>query len=160
FLQHLGIASANLGFGGESDDGSYHTLYDTYEHFIKFKDPGLVYGATLAKVTGRATLRLANAPRLPFKFGGLADNVSMYVDELQDLADSMRKQTTLNNEMIADGTYAAALNRYKTLGPPKAEEAVPYFDFAPLLNASTRLKAAAKAFDAAAKKSQKTSEEI
>ncbi len=160
FLQHLGIASANLGFGGENDGGSYHTLYDTYEHFIKFNDPGLVYGATLAKVTGRATLRLANAPRLPFEFGGLADNVSMYVDELQDLAETMRKETTLNNEQIDDGTYAAALNRYKTLGPPKAEAAVPYFDFAPLLNASTRLKAAAKAFAAAAEKSQKTSEEI
>lgn len=160
FLQHLGIASANLGFGGESDDGSYHTLYDTYEHFIKFKDPGLVYGATLAKVTGRATLRLANAPRLPFEFGGFADNVSMYVDELQELADSMRKETTLTNELIDDGTYAAALNRYKTLGPPKAEAAVPYFDFAPLLNALIRLEAAAKAFDSAAEKSQKTSEEI
>ena len=29
FLQHLGIASANLGFGGEANNGSYHTLYDT-----------------------------------------------------------------------------------------------------------------------------------
>ncbi|MGH8221396.1 MAG: M28 family peptidase, partial [Woeseiaceae bacterium] len=29
FLQHLGIASANLGFGGEGEGGSYHTLYDT-----------------------------------------------------------------------------------------------------------------------------------
>ncbi|MGY8793700.1 MAG: M28 family peptidase, partial [Woeseiales bacterium] len=42
FLQHMGIASVNLGFGGEAADGSYHTLYDTYEHFTKFKDPGLV----------------------------------------------------------------------------------------------------------------------
>jgi len=160
FLQHLGIASANLGFGGEDDDGSYHTLYDTYEHFTRFNDPGLVYTATLAKVTGRATLRLANAPRLPFEFGGFADSISMYVDELQELADNMRKETTLNNDLIDDGTYAAALNRYKTLAAPKAEAAVPHFDFAPLLNASTRLKVAAKAYDAEAKKSQKTSEEI
>ena len=33
FLQHLGIASLNIGFGGEGSDGSYHTLYDTYEHY-------------------------------------------------------------------------------------------------------------------------------
>lgn len=160
FLQHLGIASANLGMGGEDDDGSYHTLYDTYEHYTKFVDPGLVYSATLAKVTGRATLRLANAPRLPFEFVGFADNINMYVDELQELADKMRKDTTFDNELIEDGTYAAALNRYKTLGPPKQEAPVPYFDFAPLQNASTRLQAAAKAFDLAAGKSNKTSEEI
>lgn len=160
FLQHLGIASANLGFGGENDGGSYHTLYDTYEHFIKFNDPGLAYGATLAKVTGRATLRLANAPRLPFEFGGFADNIALYVDQLQELADKMRKDTALNNELIEDGTYAAALNRYKTLGPPKQEVAVPYFDFAPLQNASARLQTVAKAFGSAAGTSNKTSEEI
>lgn len=160
FLQHLGIASANLGFGGENSGGSYHTLYDTYEHYTRFNDPGLTYSATLAKVTGRATLRLANAPRLPFKFVGFADNVSMYVEELQDLANSMRKETLLNNELIEDGTYAAALDRYKALAPPKKQAAVPHFDFAPLLNASTRLEIAAKAFDKKAKTSQTTSEEI
>ncbi|MCZ6888543.1 MAG: M28 family peptidase, partial [Gammaproteobacteria bacterium] len=58
FLQHLGIASSNIAFGGESAHGSYHTLYDTYEHFSRFGDPGHVYGVTLAQVAGRATLRL------------------------------------------------------------------------------------------------------
>ena len=38
FLQHLGIASANIGFGGESAGGSYHTMYDTYEHYSKWID--------------------------------------------------------------------------------------------------------------------------
>ena len=93
FLQHLGIASANVNFGGEANDGSYHTLYDTYEHYTTFQDPGLEYGATLAKVTGRAALRLANAPRLPFEFKGLADNIALYVGELEELADSMREET-------------------------------------------------------------------
>jgi N-acetylated-alpha-linked acidic dipeptidase len=79
FLRHLGIASANISFGGEADGGSYHTLYDTYEHFTRWNDPGLLYGATLAKVTGRVTLRLANAPRLPFEFKGFADNVALYL---------------------------------------------------------------------------------
>ena len=53
FLQHLGIASANLGFGGENPGGSYHTLYDTYEHFVRFDDPGFHYGRTLAELAGR-----------------------------------------------------------------------------------------------------------
>ena len=160
FLQHLGIASANLGFGGEADGGSYHTLYDTYEHFTKWLDPGLVYGATLAKVTGRAALRLANAPRLPFEFMGFADNVGLYVTELKELAESMRTETEKTNQLIKDGIYAAALDPTKTLGPPAVEEPVPHFNFAPLENALDRLQTAASGFDAAAKESTTTSAEI
>lgn len=160
FLQHLGIASAHLGILGEAADGSYHTLYDTYEHYMKFRDPGLVYGATLAKVAGRATLRLANAPRLPFEFAGLADNIALYVEELEALADNMRAQTEEDNRLIEDGVYAAALNPYKTLGPPVAKAPVPFFSFAPLKNALGRLQNAAIAFSRVAATSIRTSEEI
>ena len=160
FLQHLGIASVNVGFGGEASDGSYHTLYDTYEHFTKFRDPGLVYGATLAKVAGRATLRLANAPRLPFDFKGLADNVALYVSELEELADGMREKTSAENQLIADGTYAVAMNPYKTFGPPLEKDPVPHFNFAPLKNALARLQEAANDFDEAAVESDAASEEV
>lgn len=146
FLQHLGIASANMSFGGEGAGGSYHTLYDTYEHYSTWRDPGLVYGEALAQVAGRATLRLANAPRLPFEFRGLADNVGLYVTELEALADKMRKDTELRNKQISDGTYAAALDPTKTLGPPKREDPVPHFNFAPLKNAVERLQRSADAY--------------
>ena len=147
FLQHLGIASANFNFGGEANDGSYHTLYDTYEHYTTFQDPGLMYGQTLAKVTGRAALRLANAPRLPFEFKGFADNVAMYVGELEELADTMREETDRNNELLDNGTYAAAINPYKSIGVPNRKEPVPHFNFAPLKNALDRLQKAANRFD-------------
>lgn len=160
FLQHLGIASANIGFGGEASDGSYHTMYDTYEHYMKFRDPGLVYGATLAKVTARATLRLANAPRLPFEFNGLVDNIALYVDEIEALADTMRSDTARDNQLIEDGTYAAAMNPHKSLGPPLPKAPVPYFSFAPLRNALARLEDAANAFDGAASATDMTSAEI
>ena len=160
FLQHLGIASANFGFGGEADGGSYHTLYDTYEHFTKWLDPGLEYGATLAKVTGRAALRLANAPRLPFEFKGFADNVALYVNELEELANTMRDETEETRQLLEEGTYAAALNPHKTLGPPAEEPPVPYFNFAPLRNAVDRLEAAANLFDAATANNAGASEEI
>ena len=127
FLQHLGIASANLSFGGEGSGGSYHTLYDTYEHYTTWRDPGLVYGKSLAETAGRATLRLANAGRLPFEFSGFADNVAMYVTEVEALADKMRSDTALNNQRIDDGTFAAALDPTKSLGPPTHEEPVPIF---------------------------------
>ncbi|MCH7853090.1 MAG: M28 family peptidase [Proteobacteria bacterium] len=146
FLQHLGIASANMGFSGEGAGGSYHTLYDTYEHYSTWRDPGLVYGEVLAQVAGRATLRLANAPRLPFEFKGLADNIRLYITELEELADKRRKDIELRNALIDDGTYAAALDPTKTLGPPKREESVPHFNFAPLKNAMDRLQNAADAY--------------
>ena len=160
FLQHLGIASAHISFGGEGDDGSYHTLYDTYEHYMKFRDPGLAYGVALTKVTGRAAMRLANAPRLPFEFTGFADNIALYVEELEELADSMRDSTEKTNRMIEDGTYELALNPHIDFGPPRAKAPVPYFNFAPLRNALDRLQQAAGAFDAASGESSVSNEEI
>ena len=160
FLQHLGIASADLGFFGESDGGSYHTLYDTYEHHTTWNDPGLVYGETLPKVTGRATLRLANAQRLPFEFTALADNIALYVSELEELAETMRDATAKNSELIDSGAYAAALDPNKSLASPARHEPVPHFGFAPLKNALERLQSAATAYAAAAKTSTVTSKEI
>jgi len=160
FLQHLGIASANMGFGGEAAGGSYHTLYDTYEHHTKWNDPGLTYGVTLSQMGGRATLRLANAPRLPFEFRGFADNIELYVTELEELADRMRIDTDQTNGKIDDGTYAAALDPNKTLGPPKRERPVPHFNFAPLKNALGRLQTAANAYDEAVAKGFVASEKI
>ena len=149
FLQHLGIASANIGFGGESAGGSYHTMYDTYEHYSKWIDPGLVYGEVLAQVAGHATLRLANAPRLPFEFKGFTDNVSVYISEIETLADDMRTNTEETNQNITDGIYDLILDPTKSLGPPTAQAQVPFFNFAPLKNALTRLESAAENYETA-----------
>jgi N-acetylated-alpha-linked acidic dipeptidase len=160
FLQHLGIASADLAFYDEANGGSYHTLYDTYEHHTTWNDPGLIFGETLTKVAGRATLRLANAQRLPFEFTGLADNIALYVSELEELADTMREATAKNNELLDSGAWAAALDPNKSLGAPARHEPVPHFGFAPLKNALARLQTAATAFDVASTSSTVTSEEI
>ena len=149
FLQHLGIASANIGFGGESAGGSYHTMYDTYEHYSKWIDPGLVYGEVLAQVAGHATLRLANAPRLPFEFKGFTDNVSVYISEIETLADDMRTNTEETNQNITDGIYDLILDPTKSFGPPTAQAQVPFFNFAPLKNALTRLESAAENYETA-----------
>lgn len=149
FLQHMGIASLNIGFGGEASDGSYHTLYDTYEHYTKFRDPGMVYGIALAKVAGRATMRLANAPRLPFEYTGLADNVSLYVEEIEELADTMRRQTRETNARIDSGIYDLALDPQRAFAAPLKKEEVPFFNFAPLKNALDTLQGAAQSYAAA-----------
>lgn len=146
FLQHLGVASLNISFGGEGTGGSYHTMYDTYEHFTAWRDPGLAYGAALARVAGRATLRLANAPRLPFEFTGLADNVALYLEEIEELAETMRAETAATNARIASGVYELARDPLKGPGPPAAKPPVPFINFAPLKNAAAELREAAEAY--------------
>jgi N-acetylated-alpha-linked acidic dipeptidase len=101
----------------------------------------------LAKVAGRATLRLANASRLPFEYLGFADNIALYIQELEELADNMRDEIEENNQRLSDGTFTAALDQTKKLGPPKYKKPVPYINFAPLKNALKKLHDAANQYD-------------
>jgi len=135
FLQHLGIASLNLGFSGEGHYGQYHSIYDSFDHYTRFMDPGFEYGLALAKVAGRVVLRLANADVVPFEFGTLADNLATYVDEVGELADTMREEAETREALLAGGVFAAAANPGETWLPPEALEPVPHLNFAPLLNA-------------------------
>jgi len=149
FLQHAGIASANLSFGGEANDGSYHTLYDTFEHFSRFRDPGFQYGVALADVAGTAMLRLANARVLPFRFSGLADNLNHYLEEIEKLAEDERAEAERINGMLDAGDFALALDPSRSLGAPERKPVVPHFAFAPLKNAIGRVIAEAEKLDEA-----------
>ena len=84
FLQHLGIASLNLGFGGEGEYGQYHSIYDSIDHFERFMDPDFAYGVAMAKVGGRVILRLADADSLPFDPAAAATTYARYGDEIED----------------------------------------------------------------------------
>ena len=66
----MGVASLNIGFGGEAEGGSYHSIFDSIDHYTRFGDPTFEYGIALAKVGGRTVLRLANADLLPFDARG------------------------------------------------------------------------------------------
>lgn len=85
FLQHLTLASLNLGFGGESPGGVYHSVYDTFAWYTKYSDTDFSYGRALAQTTGTAVLRLAEAPVLPFRFSDTAETLSRYAAEIQKL---------------------------------------------------------------------------
>jgi N-acetylated-alpha-linked acidic dipeptidase len=139
FLQHTGIPSFNLGFGGESAGGEYHSIYDSYDDYRRFKDPEFVYGVALAKTAGRVTLRMADAPLLPFDFRAFYRTVNGYVNELIGMQAQMRETTELTNRLIRDKDYAEAGDPTKPLLPPKALEEVPYLDFSPLQNALSAL---------------------
>jgi len=85
FLDHLGIASLNLGFGGEGGGGIYHSIYDSFAWYTRFSDTTFEYGRTLVQAAGTATMRLADAQILPFEFTNFAETVGNYVDELSKL---------------------------------------------------------------------------
>src|SRR5207253_447073 len=68
FLDHLGVASINLGFGGEDQSGIYHSIYDDFYWYTHFADTNFAYGRALAQTAGTAVMRLADAELLPFDF--------------------------------------------------------------------------------------------
>ncbi len=149
FLDHLGIDSLFIGFYGEGECGDYHSLYDSWDHYNRFGDPGFKYGVAMSKVAGHAALRFADADVLPFSYGAFADTIGNYVTQLHGLTDSMRMHNAEQNKLLADHAFTLAANPAQTYVPPVAAQAVPYLNFAPLDNALVKLKASAAAYDAA-----------
>ena len=86
FLQHLGIASLNTGFGGEDGGGVYHSIYDSIYWYTKFSDGATFeHGRALAQLNGTIVMRVADAEVLPFEFGNLAETIGRYVSEIDKL---------------------------------------------------------------------------
>ncbi|MBS0028491.1 transferrin receptor-like dimerization domain-containing protein [Chitinophaga sp. 22321] len=139
FLQHLGVPSLDLGFGGEDAGGEYHSIYDSYDDYRRFKDPGFDYGVTLSKAAGHTALRVADAVNLPFDFRKLYETVNGYVNELTELTNNMREATAIDNQLIRDRKYQLTTDTAKHLLPPTPKPEVPYLDFSPLQNALTGL---------------------
>ncbi len=83
FIDHAGVASMNLGFGGADSGGVYHSSYDTLAWFDRFSDSDLAYGKTLSQVMTTSILRLADAPVLPFEFLSLGRTIRGYADDVQ-----------------------------------------------------------------------------
>jgi N-acetylated-alpha-linked acidic dipeptidase len=150
FLQYLGIAALNLGFGGEGQVGGvYHSAYDTYEYYGRFGDPGFAYAPVLAKTVGRVVLRIADSEVPLQRYGDFAETVSRYLDQVKRLADSKREAAQTQARMLAADAFRLADDPTKTGGPPTALKSVPHFNLAPLENAIDHLKRSAKDYDAA-----------
>jgi N-acetylated-alpha-linked acidic dipeptidase len=148
FLQHLGIASLNLGFGGEGVGGSYHSTYDSFDNYVRFLDPKFDYGIALTQTAGRLTLRAADADVLPFEFTDFADTLQTYVSEVTKLAKTLREETAEKNRQIIEKLLVAVADPTQTYVTPQTKVPVPEFNFAPLEQALTRLKSSAKLYDA------------
>jgi N-acetylated-alpha-linked acidic dipeptidase len=149
FLQHLGIGSLDIRFGGEdSSDGSYHSVYDSFYHVTHFDDPGLVYGAALSKVVGRVVLRAASGPRVPTRYSDFANTVGRYLTGVQKLAIDQREKDRALADLRREGDFTLAASPTDPIVAPAAQGVTPLIDMLPLEDAVDHLKRAASAADA------------
>jgi len=152
FLQHLGIASLDLGYGGEDSDGIYHSIYDDFYFYTHFLDTDFVYGRALAQTIGTAVMRMADADVLPFEFTNFAETVSGYTKEVQELLKKRQDEITEKNAEIAGNVFSLTNDPRRPLVAPQSAPVPPKLDFAPLVKAADALaKSAKKASDARAR---------
>jgi N-acetylated-alpha-linked acidic dipeptidase len=150
FLDHLGIASIDLGYGGEGGGGGvYHSIYDDFYWYTHFSDTDFVYGRALSQTVGTAVIRLADAGLLPFQFGDFSETVRTYIDELKKLDADQRSQIEEQNRELDEGVFAAAADPRKISIPPPRSPVPPHLNFAPLENGIDALNRSAKNYDAA-----------
>jgi N-acetylated-alpha-linked acidic dipeptidase len=150
FVDHLGVASLNLGFDGEDDgDGVYHSIYDSFYWYTHYSDTDFVYGRALAQTAGLAVLRLADTELLPFDFGGLADTMARYLDQLEKLVKAKQDEAAERNRQLDDGVLRLTIDPRRPTVLPARERVPPHLNFAPLQNAIESLAHAAERYRAA-----------
>ena len=132
FLQHAGVATLNLGFGGEDGGGIYHSVYDDFYWFTHFSDTSFVYEKALSQVVGSAVMRLADAELLPFAFTNLAETAKDYLTELEKLRDARADQIAERNRQLDEGVFMATSDPNEPTQAPKRETVPPHLNFAAL----------------------------
>jgi N-acetylated-alpha-linked acidic dipeptidase len=152
FLDHLGIASLNVGYGGEDEAGIYHSAYDDFYWFTHFSDTDFAYGRALSQTAGMVALRLGSADLLPFEFTDFADTIHAYQKQLKKLADDSRAEILERNKEIEEGLFSATDDPRHPKVVPLRTEVPPFLNFAPLDNSADALTHSAERYQAAVKK--------
>src|SRR5581483_11700781 len=149
FLDHLGIATLDMGYSGEDEQGIYHSIYDDFYWYTHFSDTTFVYGRALSQTVGTTVMRLADAEVLPFEFTDLADTVQKYTKELEKLLKDKQDEISERNRELDEGLFRATLDpRRPTVAPPR-EDVPPFLNFAPMHNGADALTRAAQRYDKA-----------
>ena len=130
FIDHLGVASVNLGYGGEDmGGGQYHSTYDDFYWFTHFEDTDFSYGRVLAQTAGTMVMRMADADVLPFQFSDQAETI-------HSLCRRTGKHSQLKcaisakerDKEIDEGVYKALYDPKKQMVPPvRVRSALPKF---------------------------------
>ncbi|MEO8168880.1 MAG: transferrin receptor-like dimerization domain-containing protein, partial [bacterium] len=154
FLEHAGVASLNLGYGGEDGGGIYHSIYDSFYWYTHFSDTSFVYGKALAQTVGTAVIRAADADILPFEFTRQSATFAKYLDEIKKLAKDKREEIIDRNAQIEEGTLSAISDPQETTIIPVVQEVPPFLNFSPLENAMSSLQTNAERYKKALEKFQ------
>jgi N-acetylated-alpha-linked acidic dipeptidase len=147
FIDHLGISTLSLGFGGEDRGGTYHSAYDTPWYIEHFGDKESLYGAALAQTAGTAVMRFADADVLPYDFTNLADTIGGYSTELKALVKQLQRDAATRKRNIDMGFYKLAADPQDPVTLPGLLSSPPDMDFSALDHAVAALKAAADKFN-------------
>ena len=116
FIDHLTIASLNMGYSGAARGGVYHSAYDSFDWYTRFSDTTFEYGRALSQTTGTAVMRLAGASVLPFSFIESVETVSGYLDEIEETHGGIADAPALDFASMrsAIDAYRAAAQRYES----------------------------------------------
>ena len=143
FIDHLGVASINIGFGGEDRGGTYHSAYDTPWHWDQFADKDQVYGKLFAQAAGTIVMRIADAEVMPYSFNELSMTVNGYATNLKAELKQLQAESAARTRSLNSGAYTLANDPKNPVSPPPALPMPPAMDFAALDSAMDKLKAAA-----------------
>ncbi|KAJ7579088.1 Zn-dependent exopeptidase [Mycena floridula] len=90
FLQRLGVASMNHGFGTTVGDAPYHyhSVYDSERWMELYGDPGFTRHVAVAKHLGLIALRLATEVVLPLNNTHYAVELEAYLDKVESIVSA------------------------------------------------------------------------
>ena len=100
FLQHLGVTSADMGFGG--DYGVYHSAYDSFHWMSRFGDPTFEYHVAAAQLWGTLAMRLADAQSLPFDYLSYAGEIREFFAESLRVAKRRNLSAGFNERAMTE----------------------------------------------------------
>ena len=111
FLQHLGIPSTDMGFGG--DYGVYHSAFDSFYWMSHFGDPDFTYHVAAAQLWGTMAMRLADSDGLPFDYRDYADAIREYFSDSMKLAKRRKLDAAIDEKAMNDAikNFADEANR-------------------------------------------------
>ena len=100
FLQHLGIPSSDMSFGG--DYGVYHSAFDSFYWMSHFGDPAFVYHVAAAQLWGTMALRLAGADGLPLDYTDYANQIREYFSDSVKTAKRRNLENAFDEKAMTD----------------------------------------------------------
>lgn len=100
FLQHLGIPSLDMGFGG--DYGVYHSAYDSFHWMSQFGDPTFAYHVAAAQLWGTIAMRLAGADALSFDYTDYASQIREFFNESMKNAKRLKLAAGVDEKAMVE----------------------------------------------------------